>query len=106
MWSKERLDGAEFDVPSVIEPEGFDWDQSRPQQAWRLKPPHRYHGYWQLRWIELVVPDLITVFGAGQNRAVATGSTRETTKKGRPTIERAKRGIDALWPGGPPDQVT
>ena len=99
----ERAEG--FEVPRRIEPGEFDWEQSRPLRPWRLNRPHPNHGLWELAWIELSVADIINVFGAPQAVGKAARSTERALTKERPAFNRAKRVIDALWPGGTPDQT-
>ena len=105
LTSKEILERAAFEVPRRIEPGEFDWEQSRPLRPWRLNRPHPNHGLWELAWIELSVADIINVFGAPQAVGKAARSTERALTKERPAFNRAKRVIDALCPGGTPDQT-
>jgi hypothetical protein len=105
MRSNDILEGSEFELAATIKPEDLDWERSRPIKPLPVRRPHPYHGFWELEWIELFVPDIIERFGGAQQRGKASRSIKPAAAKGQPTFDRAKRAITELWPDGPPEQA-
>jgi hypothetical protein len=63
------LEGQDFHLPDQINPQDFDWENSRPKDPWpvrreRFRPP----GLWYLEWIELFADDVTKALFSTQNR--------------------------------------
>jgi hypothetical protein len=104
------LDGEEFQIPTQLESEDLDWDESRPLKPWLVQrgktkiPP----GYWELKWIELCTTDVTEVLcAAGQQGESAQRASMEkaATRRRRPTFERARAALKKLYPQGVPEQA-
>jgi hypothetical protein len=109
MTSKSVLEGAAFDIPTTISPDDLDWEQSRPLKPWIVRRgSYSLPGHWHLECIELSNTDVTRVLcapRAGGDAKLPSFNAKQRTPKGRPNLERAKRVIDELYPGGPPDQA-
>lgn len=88
------LEGTRIDVPKRLNPEDFDWPQSRPRELWRRRPTVADHYEDRnvtidVSLIELRTEDVTRVLCLGTDTAVAsTGTTdmRGTTANEVPTI--------------------
>src|SRR5439155_8118826 len=49
----------DFQVPTHLKTEDFDWERSRPSKPWLVRTGHhRLPGYWNLEWIKLSRADV------------------------------------------------
>ena len=97
-------------VPVGLAPTDFDWESSRPREAWIVSPGiHRIRqGHWYLAWIELRVDDVIRVLCRGRaptEQAPPASRKSAKPKRSRPARERAERVINELFPRGVPDSA-
>jgi len=105
------LVGEDFHIPSEIKPEDLDWERSRPVTAWYVRRERsRVPGYWELEWIELFRSDVTNALCAVRKRTDTTqnassGTSASATSRSRPTLERARRAIQELYPQGVPGQA-
>ena len=107
--SNTNLEGGDFQIPTRLKPEDFDWQQSRPLKPWCVRrEAFRVSGYWNLKWIELSRADvtsvLCTVPTAGRSSADAEAKTGRRTRR-RPNRERAQLAILAVYPDGVPSPI-
>lgn len=104
-------------VPPHLRPGDLDWAQSRPFGQWSIGPRLGEHYEWIRGWenrsldlIEVSTADVTNVLIAGAGVSASTskgaGGSAQPIEKSRPTIERARRAIDELYPDGVPDQAT
>lgn len=103
------LQGRDLLVPTNLNPEDFDWQESRPIKTWTV--PHGtpvLHGAWKLEWIRLFTSDVINALcggTAGGKPAVQNVPGKVATRrKSRPAFERAQHAIKAVYPNGVPRQ--
>jgi hypothetical protein len=96
-------------VPAHLKPDDLDWVQSRPFAQWWIGPkgPENYTwfsgGNRPLDLIELSTADVIEILcGAAQPQRGA----QRPGGKSRPKFESAQAALNALYPGGVPDEAT
>ena len=103
------LEGKDFHLPERLNPEDFDWADSRPKNPWAVRrESFRPAGLWFLEWIELPGDDVMKLSCATQNRGkLAKPASSKPGPKSRtqPKFERASRAIRQLWPSRLPSQV-
>ena len=103
------LEGEDFDIPTDIKPEDLDWERSRPVKAWFLRRERsRVPGYWELEWIELSRTDVTNALCLVGKRGDATQQPSQepgARRRSQPALERARRAIEELFPGGVPGQA-
>lgn len=108
MTSNSVLEGAAFDLPSVISAKEIDWEQSRPLNPWLVKRgEYEPAGYWFLDWVKLSASGVTRVLcpaQAHENPDRSKSRATQSRAKRRPTLERAWRAIHDLHPNGVPDQ--
>jgi hypothetical protein len=89
MYGKRVLEEKDFHISPDIQPEDFDWEQSRPLKLWDVRHEiFKLPGLWKLEWIKVCRADITkfcTVWSKGD--AVQHGS-RETsaTSTNRPAV--------------------
>jgi hypothetical protein len=106
MTSKDVLESPAFDRLTTIKTDDLDWEQSRPLKPWLIKSgAHRLHGWWNLDWIKLSSPDIVSVLCGNEQARPPTAAPKGQEKKLGPGITRANRAISELYPAGPPDDA-
>jgi len=113
MTSRGRwLTNEEVEIPSPLEPEDFDFENSRPIKPWavrREKIPH-LAGYWHIERIELSKSDveklLISSAGSSSAASIPHQPASGPHRKSQTAREGAHRAIREVYPGGVvPDQA-
>lgn len=106
--SSAWVSASQLEIPIKLKPGDFDWQESRPTAAWRLREFERHQsGCWHLKRIELSRKDVTTkLLQGGDATAVTTspgpieGPRRRERKKSKRVI--AENAIREIWPEGPP----
>ena len=88
------LKGSDFHVPTEIQPDQLDWNQSRPTKPWVVRrESFRPHGGWNLDWIELSLTQVAEVLGDGKeapSASVVSGARPVEHRKQRPVTARPR----------------
>jgi hypothetical protein len=106
--SSSVVSGEQFDIPTKLKSDDFDWKESRPTGPWWLREFERHQcGPWYLKRIELSREDVSTILLQRGDAAPATVSSgpieaprrRERRKSKRVAAETA---IREVYGGIPP----
>ena len=69
------LKGSDFHVPTEIQPDQLDWNQSRPTKPWVVRrESFRPHGGWNLDWIKLSLAQVSELLGDSKEAPPASVS--------------------------------
>jgi len=106
LTAHDTLCGADVDIPTSLNPEEMDFENSRPKNPWGVKReriPHLW-GYWDINWIEVSRADVTRLLiPAGQgHEATATKGLQERSprphQKRQTSRDRACLAITELYP--------
>jgi hypothetical protein len=86
MRASNVLEGRNFEIPTTLNPEDLDWEQSRPVKPWVvLRGAFDPAGYWDLKRIELSQADVTNTFctteQAGESVRRAPSETGATSSR-------------------------
>jgi hypothetical protein len=96
-------------IPQHLEPQDFDWQQSRPLRSWRKTRLGFHVQDSDLDRLELLRADVAALCNSRTAiRRLTKGpqaGVQRSRVKGRPALERALFAIDQLYPAGVPTQA-
>jgi len=99
------LESDAFQIPTTIEPDDFDWENSRPLKPWLVKRgAFAVPGHWELESIKLDRADVTNALCVAENSAAPTQLAKKVAAhRSQPTRKRAEDIIKELYPEGVPD---
>jgi hypothetical protein len=89
----EYFEGANVKVPSMLKPNDFDWQKSRPRKPWPIRPRGGRRGEW--KWC---LPSLIELRTAEVLSWILETYRNATEKAGRPTAATAPESAATMRP--------
>jgi hypothetical protein len=107
MTSKAILGGEAFQVPVTIEPDNFDWENSRPLKPWFVgRGTFAPSGSWELQWIEVCRADVTDVLCVSeQDRTTTRNASNQApairASQPAPPGAREMLGADGAEPQNP-----
>jgi len=101
--SRVVVSSHQLEIPTNLEPGGFDWQESRPTAPWFLRELERHHfGPWYLKRIELSRDDVTAILVQGNGAAAAIRPAPRSRERAKSKRVIAENAIREVWFEGPP----